>query len=42
MYVVIDSECNVIPERATLLTSEGNALLNFYVALIMIHLILLC
>lgn len=29
MYVVINAECNVIPERATLLTSEGNVLLNF-------------
>lgn len=29
MYVVIDSECTLIPERAKSLNSEGNVLLNF-------------
>ncbi|PWY54389.1 hypothetical protein DGG96_17070 [Legionella qingyii] len=33
MYVVINSECSSIPERAKPLNSEGNALLNFLLCL---------
>lgn len=33
MYVVIDSECTVIPERAKSLTSEGEVLLNLLLSL---------